>query len=251
MSSTFETVAGIISETCDIPREKITPESHAINDLGIDSLDFLDVAFAIDKAFGIKMPLEQWTQEVNEGKVSSDEYFVLEATCAPTSTSWWRRRPPDTGMKLEYFQMVDRIVELDPEARVVRADCLVPDASPVFEGHFPGHPLLPGALMIETMAQTGGWLVLAVLRFQRMPFLAQVKEAKMRAFVVPGQALQAEARLLHDGSGYAVVAGSITSGGKQGGGGRDHVPRRPLPQRDIARSDAGNRAACRACRRRF
>ena len=57
--------------------DKITPESHAINDLGIDSLDFLDVAFAIDKAFGIKMPLEQWTQEVNDGKVSSDEYFVL------------------------------------------------------------------------------------------------------------------------------------------------------------------------------
>jgi len=77
MASTFETVAGIISETCDIPREKITPESHAINDLGIDSLDFLDVAFAIDKAFGIKMPLEKWTQEVNEGKVSSDRYFVL------------------------------------------------------------------------------------------------------------------------------------------------------------------------------
>ncbi|HKM63678.1 MAG TPA: acyl carrier protein [Acidisphaera sp.] len=80
-SSTFETVAGIISETCDIPREKITPESHAINDLGIDSLDFLDVAFAIDKAFGIKMPLEQWTQEVNEGKVSSDRYFVLGHLC--------------------------------------------------------------------------------------------------------------------------------------------------------------------------
>jgi len=82
MSSTFETVVGIISETCDIPRETITPESHAINDLGIDSLDFLDVAFAIDKAFGIKMPLEQWTQEVNEGKVSSDQYFVLQHLCA-------------------------------------------------------------------------------------------------------------------------------------------------------------------------
>ena len=82
MPSTFDTVAGIISETCDIPREKITPESHAINDLGIDSLDFLDVAFAIDKAFGIKMPLERWTQEVNEGKVSSDQYFVLGGLCA-------------------------------------------------------------------------------------------------------------------------------------------------------------------------
>jgi acyl carrier protein len=82
MSSTFETVAEIISETCDIPLEKITPDSHAITDLGIDSLDFLDVAFAIDKAFGIKMPLEQWTQEVNEGKVSSDRYFVLKDLCA-------------------------------------------------------------------------------------------------------------------------------------------------------------------------
>jgi acyl carrier protein len=81
MPSTFDTVAGIISETCDIPREKIAPESHAINDLGIDSLDFLDVTFAIDKAFGIKMPLEQWTQEVNEGKVSSDQYFVLSHLC--------------------------------------------------------------------------------------------------------------------------------------------------------------------------
>ena len=118
-------------------------------------------------------------------------------------------------MRLEYFQMVDRIAALDPEARTVRADCVVPDTSPVFEGHFPGHPLLPGVLMIETMAQTGGWLVLAVLRFQRMPFLAQVKEAKMRAFVVPGQTLRAEARLLHDGSGYAVVTGSISSDGKK------------------------------------
>ena len=58
------------------------PDSHAINDLGIDSLDFLDVAFAIDKAFSIKMPLELWTQEVNEGKVSSDQYFVLKDLCA-------------------------------------------------------------------------------------------------------------------------------------------------------------------------
>jgi acyl carrier protein len=82
MSSTFETVAGIIADTCDIPRDKITPSSHAIDDLGIDSLDFLDVAFAIDKAFGIKMPLEKWTQEVNEGKATTEQYFVLENLCA-------------------------------------------------------------------------------------------------------------------------------------------------------------------------
>lgn len=81
MSSTFDTVADIISETCDIPRDDITPESHVIDDLGIDSLDFLDIAFAIDKAFGIKMPFEQWTQEVNEGKASAEQYFVLKNLC--------------------------------------------------------------------------------------------------------------------------------------------------------------------------
>jgi acyl carrier protein len=82
MSSTFDTVANIISETCDIDREKITPESHSIDDLGIDSLDFLDIAFAIDKAFGIKLPLEQWTQEVNDGKATTEQYFVLKNLCA-------------------------------------------------------------------------------------------------------------------------------------------------------------------------
>ncbi len=82
MASTFETVAGIIAETCDLERDTITPESHAINDLGIDSLDFLDVAFAIDKSFGIKMPLEQWTQDVNEGRATSDDYFVMKNLCA-------------------------------------------------------------------------------------------------------------------------------------------------------------------------
>jgi acyl carrier protein len=77
-SSTFDRVADIIADTADIDREKITPESHAIEDLGVDSLAFLDIAFAIDKAFGIKLPLEQWTQDVNEGKVPAEEYFVLK-----------------------------------------------------------------------------------------------------------------------------------------------------------------------------
>jgi acyl carrier protein len=89
VSSTFETVAGIISETADIPREKITPESHAIDDLGIDSLAFLDIAFAVDKAFGIKLPLEQWTQEVNEGKVPAEEY---SKTSSHASMISWRRK---------------------------------------------------------------------------------------------------------------------------------------------------------------
>lgn len=81
MTDTFATVADIISEVCNIDRGKIKPEAHAINDLGIDSLDFLDVTFAIDKRFGIKMPVEKWMQEVNEGRGSAEDYFVLGALC--------------------------------------------------------------------------------------------------------------------------------------------------------------------------
>jgi 3-hydroxyacyl-[acyl-carrier-protein] dehydratase len=118
-------------------------------------------------------------------------------------------------MRLEYFQMVDRITTLDVLGGRIVAACQVPDESPVFEGHFPGHPILPGVLMIETMAQTGGWLILAALGFRRMPFLMQVEKAKMRAFVAPGQAMQAEATLQHQGSGYAVVQGAILANGKK------------------------------------
>jgi 3-hydroxyacyl-[acyl-carrier-protein] dehydratase len=118
-------------------------------------------------------------------------------------------------MRLEFFQMVDRLSALDLDARTVAAECVVPDESTVFEGHFPGHPIMPGVLMIETMAQTGGWLVMALLRFRRMAFLAQVKEAKLRRFVSPGEALHVAAELLHDGSGYAMAAGRIVVGGKQ------------------------------------
>ena len=80
MTSTFDTVAAIISETCNIPREQIKLESHVIDDLGVDSLDFLDVAFAINKALGIKIPLEQWTQEVSAGK-ATEQYFTLHNLC--------------------------------------------------------------------------------------------------------------------------------------------------------------------------
>lgn len=81
MTTTFNKVADIIAETSEIDRDKITPESHTIDDLGIDSLDFLDIVFAIDKEFGIKVPLEKWTQEVNDGEASTEQYFVMKNLC--------------------------------------------------------------------------------------------------------------------------------------------------------------------------
>jgi 3-hydroxyacyl-[acyl-carrier-protein] dehydratase len=118
-------------------------------------------------------------------------------------------------MRIEYFQLIDRIVDLDLDARTVRAEAEIPTASTIFDGHFPGHPLMPGVLLIEAMAQTSGWLAIGVTKFERMPFLAAVKGAKLRSFVLPGQVLIISATLLHDGSGYAVTKASATVGGKQ------------------------------------
>ncbi|MCB1473754.1 MAG: acyl carrier protein [Rhodobiaceae bacterium] len=81
MSKTFDTVADIIADTCDIDRDTISADSHVIDDLGIDSLDFLDVVFAVDKAFGIKIPHEKWTEEINEGRATAEDYFILKNLC--------------------------------------------------------------------------------------------------------------------------------------------------------------------------
>ena len=53
---------------------------------------------------------------------------------------------------------------------------------------------MPGVLLIEAMAQTSGWIILALSRFERMPFLAGVKEAKFRNFVMPGTGLHADGK---------------------------------------------------------
>ena len=107
-------------------------------------------------------------------------------------------------MRFEYFQMIDRIVALDVEARSVRSLCRVPRQSTIFENHFPTYPLMPGVLQIECMAQTAGWLVMAVSGFAAMPFLAGVKDAKFRQAVMPGDELEFEGLLVHEGSGFAV-----------------------------------------------
>jgi 3-hydroxyacyl-[acyl-carrier-protein] dehydratase len=117
-------------------------------------------------------------------------------------------------MRLEYFQLIDKIVELDLQKRTIVAEAVIPEHSTIFEGHFPGHPLMPGVLLIETMAQTSGWLIIGNIKFERMPFLAAVKEAKFRTFVTPGTKLDVTAQIIHDGSGYAVTKAAIKSAGK-------------------------------------
>ncbi len=117
-------------------------------------------------------------------------------------------------MRLEYFQLIDRISDLDLRNKTVRVEAQIPQESTIFEGHFPGHPLMPGVLLIETMAQTSGWLIIGNVKFERMPFLAAVKEAKFRTFVTPGTKLDVTAQIIHDGSGYAITKAAIKVDGK-------------------------------------
>ena len=115
-------------------------------------------------------------------------------------------------MRLEYFQLIDRIVDLD--GRTIRAEAQVPTENTIFEGHFPGLPLMPGVLLIEAMAQTSGWLIIGASKFQRMPFLAALKDVKLRSFVTPGQLLSITASLHHEGSGFVVTKAAISVGDK-------------------------------------
>jgi 3-hydroxyacyl-[acyl-carrier-protein] dehydratase len=112
-------------------------------------------------------------------------------------------------MQLEYFRLIDRIVAIDIDAGTIQVEANVPATSTIFEGHFPGHPLMPGVLLLEAMAQASGWLVIGVTQFQRMPFLAAFKDAKLRSFVSPGMRLMVTATLVHQGSGFAVTRAEI------------------------------------------
>src|ERR1700745_1350270 len=117
-------------------------------------------------------------------------------------------------MQIEDFQMIDRILDLHTAEKTITVEAQVPQTSTVFEGHFPGYPIMPGVLLIESMAQTSGWLLVGVMKFEGLPFLAAVKEAKMRGFVAPGELLTIEASVVHEGSGYAITEAKVKVGGK-------------------------------------
>ncbi|MEM9330434.1 MAG: 3-hydroxyacyl-ACP dehydratase FabZ family protein [Pseudomonadota bacterium] len=136
-------------------------------------------------------------------------------------------------MQLEYFQMIDKIPKVDLEAKSLNATSVVPDESPVFEGHFPGHPLVPGVLMIETMAQASGILIMHTINFEKIPLLAGVKEGKLRDFVGPKTELEIKAEIEHEGSGFAVTKAEIRSAGKRVANAQLTFTIMPFPSPDL------------------
>jgi 3-hydroxyacyl-[acyl-carrier-protein] dehydratase len=117
-------------------------------------------------------------------------------------------------MRLEKFLLIDRVVDFNAAEKTIRCEATVPLQSSIFEGHFPGYPLMPGVLLAEAMAQTAGWMLLSLEKFRRMAFLAGIRDAKFRNFVKPGDKLDLYAKAVHEGSGFAVAQARGEVGGK-------------------------------------
>jgi beta-hydroxyacyl-ACP dehydratase FabZ len=88
------------------------------------------------------------------------------------------------------FLLVDRIVEFEENTRAVGIKCVTAN-EPFFPGHFPGHPVMPGVLIIEAMAQVGAVLLLSSIkdRDDKLVYFAGIDNAKFRRPVIPGDVL--------------------------------------------------------------
>ena len=99
------------------------------------------------------------------------------------------------------FLLVDRVLELEPNQRVLAVKN-VSINEPFFQGHFPGHPVMPGVLVLEALAQAGGLLTQlsaastgAVSGEEKLFYLVKIDNARFSRMVVPGDQLMLEVRL--------------------------------------------------------
>jgi 3-hydroxyacyl-[acyl-carrier-protein] dehydratase len=111
------------------------------------------------------------------------------------------------------FLWIDDVVELEPGVRCVAGKTLSP-SEPVFAGHFPGDPILPGVLLIEAAAQAAG-VMIASARTERpgRALLAAVHHFKFLKSVRPGDSIQIETTLKLEALGMAVVSVSVRVAG--------------------------------------
>ena len=106
------------------------------------------------------------------------------------------------------FLLVDRILELEPGKRVVGLKNVTIN-EPFFQGHFPGHPIMPGVLIIEAMAQVGGMLLLGAMpeRENKVVYFTTLNNVKWRRPVKPGDQLRFELELLQVRGSVAKMSG--------------------------------------------
>ncbi len=106
------------------------------------------------------------------------------------------------------FLLVDKIIELEFEKRVVGVKSVTYN-EPFFPGHFPGNPVMPGVLIVEAMAQTGGVLLLNSIPDldQKLVYFMQINNVKFRKTVVPGDQIFMEVELMNKRSKVAIMQG--------------------------------------------
>jgi 3-hydroxyacyl-[acyl-carrier-protein] dehydratase len=111
--------------------------------------------------------------------------------------------------------LVDRVLEMEPKKRIVAVKN-VTISEPVFLGHFPGRPVLPGVFLVEGMAQAGGLLLLHDMpdRENKLLLFAGIEEAKFRRPVVPGDQVRYEVEVLRLRSTFCKVAGKALVNGE-------------------------------------
>lgn len=117
------------------------------------------------------------------------------------------------------FLLVDRVVELEPFQRV-KAIKNVTLNEPFFQGHFPGHPVMPGVLVIEALAQAGGLLTQLskaadAEKKDRLFYLVKVDKARFSKMVVPGDQLELNVQLKRTLRGMAQYECSAVVAGKE------------------------------------
>lgn len=113
------------------------------------------------------------------------------------------------------FLWIDQVEELEPGVRCVALKVVDPE-NPIFAGHFPGKPILPGVLMIEAMAQTAGVMLGSVDSpgGTGLALLAAVNRFKFLKPVNPGQQLRIETRKLTGTGQMAYIAGTVCVDGE-------------------------------------
>ena len=92
--------------------------------------------------------------------------------------------------------LVDRVAAMDTEERRIVGIKNVSINEPFFQGHFPGHPVMPGVLQLEAMAQTGSILLVTLLQtIEVIPYFLSIDKAKFRRVVTPGDQLHIEVHI--------------------------------------------------------